>query len=70
VNPVAPVDGLIVTTVFAMVVPHKPVDVAVIVAGPLKPAAQVITPVTGFITPAPAGAAEYTIEVLLAAVAV
>ena len=67
---VAPVDGLTVTILLALVVPHSPVAVAVIVAAPLKAASQFITPLNAFITPAPAGNAEYAIDVLLAAEAV
>jgi hypothetical protein len=69
VNTVAPVDGLTVTILFAFVVPQRPVDVAVIVATPLKAASQFITPVTGFNTPATGGDTEYVIEVLFNAVA-
>jgi hypothetical protein len=62
--------GLTVTFLVALVKPHGPVAVAVIVAAPEKAAFQFITPVTAFITPAAAGATEYAIEVLPAAVAV
>ena len=55
---VAPVEGLTVTVLVALVVPQRPVAVAVIVAEPLKAASQFITPVTGSITPAPAGDTE------------
>ncbi len=54
VNTGVPVDGLTVTVVAAVVVPHAPVAVAVIVAVPVKPGAQSITPVVVLITPAPA----------------
>jgi hypothetical protein len=47
--------SLTVTETLAVVVPHKPVEVAVIVAGPLYVADQFIIPVTGSITPAEAG---------------
>ena len=67
---VAPVEGLTVTVLVALVVPQSPVAVAVIVAEPLKAASQFITPVTGSMTPAAAGNTEYAIPVLLAAVAV
>ena len=67
---VGPVEGLTVTILLELVVPQSPVEVAVIVATPLKAASQFITPVTGSITPAPAGNTEYAIDVLLAAVAV
>jgi hypothetical protein len=70
VNIVGPVDGFTVTTTDAVVVPHKPVDVAVIMAGPKNDASQFIIPVAASITPAPAGKTEYAIEVLFAAVAV
>ena len=46
-------------------VPHKPVEVAVMVAVPLKAASQFITPVLGSIVPAAGGDTEYTMEVLL-----
>ena len=69
VKVVAPVRGLTVTSLSEVVIPHRPVDVAVIVATPLYAASQFITPVTGFITPAAAGRTEYTIEVLFNAVA-
>jgi hypothetical protein len=67
---VAPVVGLIVTTLLALVVPHSPVAVAVMVAAPLKDASQFITPVPALIIPAPAGNTEYAIDVLFNAVAV
>ena len=67
---VAPVDGFIVTILSAVVVPQTPVAVAVMVAMPLKPGSQFITPVTAFINPAPIGATEYATEVLLVAIAV
>jgi hypothetical protein len=51
-------NGFTVTTLFALVVPHRPVAVAVIVAEPLKAASQFITPVAGFITPVTAGNTE------------
>jgi hypothetical protein len=70
VKTVAPVDGFTVTTMSADVVPHRPVEVTVIVAAPLNAASQFITPVAGFITPAVPGKTEYKIEELLAAVAV
>jgi hypothetical protein len=66
---VAPVDAFTVTTRVAFVTPQRPVAVAVIVAMPLKPASQFMTPVTAFITPAAPGDTEYVIRVLLAAVA-
>ena len=66
----APVAGLTVTSLSAVVVVHSPVEVAVIVAVPKKAASQSITPVTGSITPAAAGDTEYATEVLLVAVAV
>ena len=69
-NIVGPVDGFTVTTIDAVVVPHKPVDVAVIMAGPKNNASQFITPVAASITPAPAGKTEYDIDVLFAATAV
>ena len=50
--------------------PHNPVDVAVMVADPLKAASQFITPVVTLITPAVTGSTEYAIEVLFKAVAV
>jgi hypothetical protein len=53
-----PVEGLTVTFLLALVVPHKPVAVAVIVAAPLKAASQFITPVAGLITPAVKGVTE------------
>ena len=62
-------DGLTVTSLSALVVPHSPVAVAVIVADPLNAASQSIIPVTEFITPAATGKTEYDIDVLLAAVA-
>ena len=67
---VGPVDGFTVTIVSLLVVPHKPVEVAVIVAVPLNAAFQFITPVFEFITPAATGNTVYAIEVLFAAVAV
>ena len=67
---VGPVDGLTVTILVALVVPQSPVAVAVMVTDPLKEASQLITPVPGFIIPAATGKTEYTIDVLLAAVAV
>ena len=67
---VGPVDGLTVTPLVALVVPHSPVAVAVMVADPLNEASQFITPVPGFITPAVTGNTEYDIDVLLSAVAV
>ena len=63
-------NGLTVTSLLADVVPHAPVEVAVIVAVPENAASQFITPVAGSIIPAADGDTEYTIEVLLAAVAV
>ena len=69
-NVVGPVEGFIVTTLLALVVPQSPVAVAVIVAEPLKAASQFIIPVAAPITPAPAGKTLYVMEVLLAAVAV
>jgi hypothetical protein len=70
VKTVAPVDGFTVTTLSAVVVPHRPVEEAVIVAAPLNAASQFITPVAGLITPDVPGKTEYIIEELLAAVAV
>ena len=67
---VGPVSGFTVTTLSSVVIPHRPVEVAVIVADPLKAASQFINPEFAFITPAAAGNTEYTIEVLFAAVAV
>jgi hypothetical protein len=64
-----PVEGLTVTTRLALVVPHAPVAVTVIVAVPKKPASQFIIPVAGFIVPAAAGSTEYVIDVAFAAVA-
>ena len=58
------------TILFALVVPQRPVEVAVIVAGPLKAASQFIIPLTGSIVPAITGSTEYDIDVLFAAVAV
>jgi hypothetical protein len=69
VKAVAPVDGLTVTFLVAVVVPQRPVDVAVIVAAPKKAAFQFITPVAALIVPAAAGATEYVTEVLFTAVA-
>ena len=66
----APVVGLTVTSLSAVVVVHNPVEVAVIVAVPKKAASQSITPLTASITPAVPGDTEYAIDVLLAAVAV
>lgn len=51
----------------AVVVPHTPVAVAVIVAVPKKAASQFITPPV--ITPAVAGDTLYVTDVLFAAVA-
>ena len=70
VKMVGPVDGFTVTALVALVVPHSPVAVAVIVADPLNEASQFITPVPGFIIPAAAGNTEYVIDVLFSAVAV
>jgi hypothetical protein len=70
VNDVGPTAGLTVTMRSAVVVPHSPVAVAVIVAGPENAASQSMVPVTGSIVPAVAGATEYEIAVLLRAVAV
>ena len=67
---VGPVEGFTVTNKSVLVVPHSPVDVAVMVADPLKAASQFITPVVGLITPAVTGSTEYVIEVLFKAVAV
>ncbi len=61
--------GLTVTFLVALVVPQRPVEVAVIVTAPKNAASQFITPVAGFIVPAAAGATLYDIEMLLAAVA-
>jgi hypothetical protein len=47
--------GLTVTKRSALVVPHNPVAVAVIVAVPLNAAFQFITPVDELIVPAPEG---------------
>ena len=55
---VGPVVGLTVTKRLAVVVPHKPVAVAVIVAVPLNAAFQFITPEVELIVPAEAGATE------------
>ena len=55
---VAPVEGLTVTALSANVVPHRPVEVAVIVADPLKAASQFINPEFAFITPAATGDTE------------
>ena len=55
VKAVGPVDGLTVTSLSALVDPHRPVAVAVIVAIPLKAASQSIIPLTEFITPAVKG---------------
>jgi hypothetical protein len=70
VNVTAPVDGLTVTSLVLVVVPHRPEAVAVIVADPLNAASQFIRPVAGLIVPAVTGDTEYTIDVLFAAVAV
>jgi hypothetical protein len=70
IKAVAPVDGLTVTALEADVVPQRPDAVAVIVAVPKNPASQSITPVAGSIDPATAGRTEYTIAVLLSAIAV
>jgi hypothetical protein len=67
---VGPVEGFTVTNKSALVVPQRPVEVAVMVAVPLKAASQFITPVVAFIVPAAIGSAEYVIEVLFKAVAV
>jgi len=67
---VAPVDGFTVTTLSAVVVPQSPVDVALIVAVPLKAGLQFIKPLVEFIVPAVAGKTEYAIDVLFADVAV
>jgi hypothetical protein len=66
---VAPVDAFTVTTLVALVVPQRPVAVAVIVAIPEKAASQFITPVAAAITPAAAGDTLYVTDVLLSAVA-
>jgi hypothetical protein len=68
--PALAVKGFMTITLSAVVVPHRPVEVAVIVAAPLNAASQFITPVAGFITPAVPGKTEYAMEELLAAVAV
>ena len=47
--------GVIVTTLLALVVPQSPVEVAVIVAEPLKATSQFITPLAAPITPAATG---------------
>jgi hypothetical protein len=70
VKTIAPVDGFTVTTLSAFVAPHKPVEVAVMVAVPKNAASQLITPVAEFITPAVTGNTEYEIEVLFAAEAI
>jgi len=57
-NIVGPVEGLIVTTLFARVVPQRPEAWAVIVAMPKKAAFQSITPVAAFIVPAAPGETE------------
>ena len=67
---VGPVVGFTVTNKSALVVPQRPVEVAVMVADPLKSASQFITPVVGLITPAVTGSTEYAIDVLFKAVAV
>lgn len=66
----APVEGLTVTVLVALVVLQGPVAVAVIVALPKKAAFQFITPVAAFIVPAVAGDTVYVIDVLPLAVAV
>jgi hypothetical protein len=67
---VAPTAGFTVTILVALVVPQRPVAVAVIVAAPKNDASQFITPVEALILPAPAGDTLYDIPVLLSAVAV
>ena len=44
--------GIIVTSLFALVVPQRPVAVAVMIALPLKPSSQFTTPVVLLIDPA------------------
>ena len=61
--------GLIVTLRVALVVPHRPKDVAVIVAVPLNDKAQLISPVDELIIPAAIGKTLNEIEVLFAEVA-
>ncbi len=51
-------EELTVTTLLALIVPQRPVAVAVMVAAPLKAASQFITPVVGLITPAVKGDTE------------
>ena len=70
VEDIIPGSAFTLTGRVAVVVPHNPVDVAVIVAVPKNKASQSMTPVVPFIEPAVAGDTEYTIEVLFAAVAV
>ena len=55
VKVVTPVDGLTVTVSSAVVVPHKPVEVAVMVAVPLNAPSQFITPVAASMIPADSG---------------
>ena len=50
--------GLIVTVLVAFVIPHRPVEVAVIDADPKNDASQFINPVPGFIVPAVTGNTE------------
>jgi hypothetical protein len=50
--------GFTVTTLVSLVVPQSPVAVAVIVAVPLNPASQFITPVAELMDPAVAGETE------------
>jgi len=47
--------GLTVTFLVALVVPQRPVEVAVIVAAPKNAGSQFTTPVAAFIVPAAAG---------------
>jgi hypothetical protein len=52
---VAAVEGLTVTALVWVVVPQRPVAVALIVAAPEKAGFQSMTPVVAFMVPAPAG---------------
>ena len=55
VKVVTPVEGFTVTTLLALVDPHNPVAVAVMVAVPLNAAFQSIKPLLVLIVPADAG---------------
>ena len=59
-----------ITVLSVLDVPHKPVEIAVIVAIPLNASSQFIIPVVAFINPAVTGNTEYVIEVLFSAVAI